>query len=147
MGTARSWPWCCSFFLATPSVPPNQISFTPTPVIGSLSTLRTSKWRGLKFAFRFDARQPTSLLYKKIADGFELEGAIYTAPKRVDENRLNKRILLSVAQWHTHVNICLPPKRDAKTADWKKFGPNGSILTESECNAMDGRWMPDSSVG
>jgi hypothetical protein len=59
-----------------------------------------------------------------------------------DENGLNKRIPLSVAQWHAHVNICLPPKRDAKTADWKKFGPNGSILIESECDAMDGRWVP-----
>jgi len=102
----------------------------------------TNKWRGLKSAFRFDARQPTSLLYNKTADGFELEGAMYTAPKRADENGLNKRIPLSVAQWHAHVNICLPPKRDAKTADWKKFGPNVSILTESECDAMDGRWMP-----
>lgn len=102
----------------------------------------TNKWRGLKSVFRFDARQPTSLLYNKTADGFELEGAMYTAPKRADENGLNKRIPLSVAQWHAHVNICLPPKRDAKAADWKKFGPNGSILIESECDAMDGRWMP-----
>jgi len=102
----------------------------------------TSKWRGFKSAFRFSPEQPTSLLYKKTADGYELEGAMFTAPKRVDENALNKRIPLSVAQWHAHVNICLPPKREVKTADWTEFGPNGSILTESECNTVDGRWVP-----
>ena len=103
----------------------------------------TSKWRAFKSAFRFNAEQPTSLLYKKTSDGrYELEGAMFTAPKRADENDLNKRIPLSVAQWHAHVNICLPPKRDAKTADWSKFGPKGSILSEAECDAVKGRWMP-----
>src|SRR5262245_15411814 len=102
----------------------------------------TSKWRGFKSAFRFNPEQPTSLLYKKTTEGYELEGAMYTAPKRATEKDLNARIPLSVAQWHAHVNICLPPKRTAKTADWKKFGPNGSIRTESECDAMNGRWVP-----
>ena len=64
---------------------------------------------------------------------------MYTAPKRADENDLNERIPLSVTQWHAHVNICLPAKRDAKTADWKQFGPNGSILTEEQCAAAKGR--------
>ena len=102
----------------------------------------TSKWRGFKAAFRFNPEQPTSLLYKKTADGYELEGAMYTAPKRADEQDLHKRIPLSVAQWHAHVNICLPPKRSAKTADWSRFGPAGSILTEAECDAVKGRWVP-----
>jgi hypothetical protein len=102
----------------------------------------TSKWRGFKSAFRFNPEQPTSLLYKKTADGYELEGAMYTAPKRADEQDLDDRIPLSVAQWHTHVNICLPPKRQARTADWNRFGPKGSILSEPECDAMNGRWVP-----
>jgi hypothetical protein len=102
----------------------------------------TSKWRGFKSAFRFHAGQPTSLLYKKTADGYELEGAMYTAPKRADENDLHKRIPLSVARWHAHVDICLPAKRQAKTADWKAFGPNGSIIREGECDAVKGRWVP-----
>jgi hypothetical protein len=103
----------------------------------------TSKWRAIKSAFQFDPIRPTSLLYKKTADGeYELEGAMYTAPKRAKEKDLNTRIPLSVAQWHAHVNICLPPRRDTKTADWKKFGPQGSILTESECDVMNGRWVP-----
>ncbi len=105
----------------------------------------TSKWRGFKSAFRFNAEQPTSLLYKKTADGYELEGAMYTAPKRADEADLHKRVPLSVAQWHAHVNICLPPKQEAKTADWKQFGPNGSILTEAECDSVKGRWVPQLS--
>ena len=31
----------------------------------------TSKWRAFKSAFRFNAEQPTSLRYKKTADGYE----------------------------------------------------------------------------
>lgn len=101
----------------------------------------TSKWRGFKSAFRFNPEQPTSLLYRKTTEGYELEGAMYTAPKRATEKDLNVRIPLSVAQWHAHVNICLPPKRAVKTADWKRFGPNGSILSERDCDAVNGRWI------
>ncbi len=100
----------------------------------------TSKWRGFKSAFRFNAAQPTSLLYKKTPGGYELEGAMYTAPKRADEEDLHKRIPLSIAQWHAHVNICLPRKQEVKSADWTRFGPNGSISTESECDRASGRW-------
>ena len=102
----------------------------------------TSKWRGFKSAFRFNPEQPTSLLYKKTADGYELEGAMYTAPKRAGESELHKRIPLSVAQWHAHVNICLPPKSRIGTADWNRFGPNGTIQTEGECDVAGGRWIP-----
>ena len=102
----------------------------------------TNKWRGIKSAFRFDAEQPTSLLYKKTSEGYELEGAMYTAPKRADEEALHKRIPLSVAQWHAHVQICLPPKHEDNTADWRRFGPKGTIVTEAECKASAGRWVP-----
>lgn len=102
----------------------------------------TSKWRGFKAAFQFDPEKPTSLLYKKTAAGYELEGAMFTAPKRADEEDLHKRIPLSVAQWHAHVSICLPPKRELKSADWTRFGPNGTIITEAECDLEKGRWIP-----
>jgi hypothetical protein len=102
----------------------------------------TRKWNGFKAAFSFDPKQPTSLLYKKTPDGYELEGAMFTAPKWTSEEELNKRIPLSIAQWHAHVNICLPPKKDMQTADWKKFGPKGSILTEAECKQAGGRFLP-----
>jgi hypothetical protein len=96
----------------------------------------------LKAAFPFNAAEPTSLLYRKTPGGYELEGAMYTAPKRANEDALDSRIPLSVAQWHAHVDICLPPRQKGKTADWKKFGPNGSIVTERECDAVKGRWIP-----
>ncbi|HKY70611.1 MAG TPA: hypothetical protein VJL88_01705 [Nitrospira sp.] len=102
----------------------------------------TSKWRGFKSAFRFNAAQPTSLLYKKTSKGYELEGAMYTAPKRTSESELDKRVPLSVARWHAHVNICLPPKRSVQTADWSRFGPKGTIVTEAECDQAKGRWVP-----
>lgn len=101
----------------------------------------TSKWRGVKAAFRFNPAEPTSFLYRKTSDGYELEGAMYTAPKRMTEGDLDDRIPLSVAQWHAHVNICLPPKRDAKAADWTKFGPKGAILTEKDCDQVKGRFV------
>jgi len=102
----------------------------------------TRKWNGFKAAFSFDPKQPTSLLYKKTADGYRLEGAMFTAPKWTSEEELNKRIPLSIAQWHAHVNICLPQKKDMQTADWKKFGPKGSIVTEAECQQAGGRFLP-----
>jgi hypothetical protein len=102
----------------------------------------TRKWNGFKAAFSFDPKQPTSLLYRKTPDGYELEGAMFTAPKWASEADLDKRIPLSIAQWHAHVNICLPQKKDMQTADWKKFGPKGSILTEAECKQAGGRFVP-----
>ena len=102
----------------------------------------TRKWNGFKAAFTFDPKQPTSLLYRKTANGYELEGAMFTAPKWASEDDLNKRIPLSIAQWHAHVNICLPPKKDMQTADWKTFGPKGSILTKAECDQAGGRFIP-----
>ena len=102
----------------------------------------TRKWNGFKAAFSFDPKQPTSLLYRKTPDGYELEGAMFTAPKWASEADLDKRIPLSIAQWHAHVNICLPQKKDMQSADWKKFGPKGSILTEAECKQAGGRFVP-----
>ena len=102
----------------------------------------TRKWNGFKAAFNFDPKQPTSLLYRKTPDGYELEGAMFTAPKWASEAELNERIPLSIAQWHAHVNICLPQKKDMQTADWKKYGPKGSILTKAECDQAGGRFLP-----
>ena len=102
----------------------------------------TRKWNGFKAAFSFDPKQPTSLLYRKTPEGYELEGAMFTAPKWASEADLNKRIPLSIAQWHAHVNICLPQKKDMQSADWKKFGPKGAILTKPECDQAGGRFVP-----
>ena len=102
----------------------------------------TNYWRGFEAAFRFNPAEPTSLLYKKTADGYQLLGAMYTAPKRMTEEQLNERIPLSVGRWHAHVNICLPPPDRKLTADWSTFGFAGSIATRDACEKAGGRFEP-----
>lgn len=93
--------------------------------------------------FNFDPAKPTSLLYKKVNGEYQLEGAMYTAPKRLTEDQLNERIPLSIAHWHEHVNLCLPPKDvPLKQANWGQFGLRGAIATQDACDAAGGRWMP-----
>jgi len=92
--------------------------------------------------FGFDPARPTSLLYKPVPGGFELVGAMYTAPRRFDEGQLDERVPLSIAAWHLHVNICLPPKSKYATADWQRFGFKGTIATASECQAGGGIFHP-----
>lgn len=102
----------------------------------------TSKTNGFKAAFTFDPASPTALLYKRTGNGYELEGAMYTAPKRMSEERLDERVPLSVAQWHAHVNICLPPEGIKRGMDWAKFGFKGSLATEQECQQAGGKFFP-----
>ena len=95
-------------------------------------------------AFHFNAEHPTSLLYEKHGEDYKLIGVMYTAPKRVSEEQLDKRIPLSIAQWHEHVNFCAPPA-DKKNQMWgpqARFGLAGSITTKDECEAAGGRFMP-----
>src|SRR5271156_3906669 len=97
---------------------------------------------GLAAQFSFDPAKPTSLLYKKVNGGYELEGAMYTAPKRLTEAQLNERIPLSIAHWHEHVNLCLPPKGvGIGQADLTQFGLRGAIATQDACEP-GGRCMP-----
>ncbi|HTR46522.1 MAG TPA: hypothetical protein VMM16_03935 [Verrucomicrobiae bacterium] len=94
-------------------------------------------------AFIFNPAHPTSLLYRKTADGYELQGAMYTAPKNATEQQLNDRVPLSLARWHEHVNLCMPPKgTPAQQVDWKQFGLTGSIATHDACAKAGGLWIP-----
>ena len=103
----------------------------------------TKYLNGFLEAFSFDASRPTSLLYKKTSDGYELVGAMYTMPKRATEEQLNARIPLSVAMWHLHTNLCMPPKdQQFRNADWTRFGLKGSIATPDACDAAGGRFQP-----
>jgi hypothetical protein len=104
----------------------------------------TKFWYAVKAQFSFNPAQPTSLLYQRTSEGgYELIGAMYTAPRRWTEDQLNARVPLSVARWHQHVNFCLPPRgTDMHTADWSKFGLNGSIATKAACDAAGGRFFP-----
>ena len=104
----------------------------------------TRKWYGLKAAFIFNPSEPTSLLYQATPDGgYKLIGAMYTDHKGASEDQLNERVPLSVARWHRHINLCFPARgTDMKSADWTKFGFNGSIATKPACDAVNGRFFP-----
>jgi hypothetical protein len=102
----------------------------------------TNYMNGFLEAFKFDPARPTSLLYKKTSTGYELVGAMYTMPKRATEDQLNERVPLSVASWHLHTNLCMPPANQRRNADWTKFGLRGSIATQEACNAAGGRFHP-----
>jgi hypothetical protein len=102
----------------------------------------TSYKNGFMAAMRFDPSLPTSLLYRKTRDGYELVGAMYTMPKRASEDQLNERVPLSVAMWHLHSNLCMPRKDQRQTADWTRFGLKGSIATQEACDAAGGNFHP-----
>jgi len=99
----------------------------------------TKKLNGFKAALTFDPAQPTAMLYRETERDYELIGAMYIAPKDASEQELHARVPLSVARWHAHVNVCIPPKG---TADWARFGVRGSIATEAGCRKAGGRFVP-----
>jgi hypothetical protein len=93
----------------------------------------------------FDPLKPTSLLYKKTADGgYKLVGAMYTARVDASEEDLNGRIPLSIARWHQHVNFCKAPagQKAAYFGPDAKFGLLGSINTREACEAAGGEFHP-----
>jgi hypothetical protein len=99
----------------------------------------------MEAAFRFDAEHPASLLYQDDGHGGKkLIGAMFTAPKNATPAELEQRVPLSIAQWHAHVNLCLPPrdKRDEMFQKNPRFGLAGSITTKDACDAAGGRFMP-----
>lgn len=104
----------------------------------------TNRRYAFEAAFRFNPDHPTSLLYEKHGDDYKLIGLMYTAPRRMSETRLDKRIPLSIAQWHQHVNLCLPPKerRQEMMEPHPQFGLRGSIATQNACEAAGGRFIP-----
>ena len=101
-------------------------------------------------SYAFEARRhfnpdhPTSLLYEKHGDGYKLIGVMYTDRKDASEAELNQRIPLSIAQWHAHVNLCLPPKAEREEVLQPKpqFGITGSISTKEACDAAGGEFIP-----
>ena len=99
---------------------------------------------------QFDASRPTSLLYEKTpgkqpgAEGYyKLVGVMYTDRLRAQEEELNSRIPLSIATWHLHTNLCMPPGGSLidMTGPHPKFGLNGSITTREACEAAGGRFQ------
>jgi hypothetical protein len=102
----------------------------------------TNYLNGFLESFTFDPARPTSLLYRKTATGYELVGAMYTMPKSATEEQLNERVPLSMATWHQHTNLCVPPRDGRRKADYMKFGLRGSIHTKEACDAAGGKFYP-----
>jgi hypothetical protein len=93
----------------------------------------------------FDPLKPTSLLYKKTADGgYKLVGVMYTDRVDASEDELNQRIPLSIARWHQHTNFCKAPEgqKRAYFGPDAKFGLLGSINTKEACEAAGGEFHP-----
>lgn len=72
---------------------------------------------------------------------------MYTAPRGATLDELNARVPLSVAEWHMHTNLCLPPKGEgnmlrARGDSAREFGLRGTIVTQAECDAAGGRFFP-----
>lgn len=111
-----------------PQLPPPQYHFT--------------NWRyGLLGTFKFDPAKPTSLLYRRTGGKYVLSGAMYTAAARATADQLDARVPSSIARWHAHVNICLPP-RNARRVDWSQLGFTGAIAIEAACEEAGGRFLP-----
>jgi len=108
----------------------------------------TKAGAAIRAQFRFDAAEPTSLLYKRHTDGsMRLVGAMYTAPKDATAEELNERVPLGIARWHLHTNMCVPRFKDRER--WVEvenglpvFGPASPIATRQACDAVDGRFLP-----
>jgi hypothetical protein len=93
----------------------------------------------------FDPLKPTSLLYKKAADGgYQLVGVMYTDRVSASQDEIDQRVPLSIARWHQHVNFCVAPlgHRAEYFGPHAKFGLNGSIDTKEACNAAGGLFLP-----
>ena len=107
----------------------------------------TNYGRAFMAVFHFDPAKPTSILYKRGDDGsLRLVGAMYTMRKRASFDRLNERVPLGIAQWHEHVNWCLPPKgQEARFAERQNgapvFGPESPIASKTECDMVGGRFF------
>ncbi len=118
------------FKIFLPNVPQKQYHFTNYAY-------------AMEAAFEFNPAHPTSLLYRKTNDGYELVGAMYTARRNATEQDLNARVPLSVARWHKHVNFCFGAKGGGfQQVDQKGFGFRGDITTQDACEQAGGRWYP-----
>jgi hypothetical protein len=96
---------------------------------------------------RYDPDQPPALLYTKIEGrnpGYKLIGVMYMVRYGATDDELNARIPLSIAQWHVHLNMCVPPHPEER--NWlmgdRTFGLTGSITTAEACTAAGGYFKP-----
>lgn len=104
---------------------------------------------------RIDPSRPGSLLYERTEDGgLRLIGAMLAAPVTAPLEELNRRVPLSVTQWHLHQNLCVPrpiwdKQKWGRTLPGPRpvFGPGSPITTDAACEAVAGDCCPPSSAG
>jgi hypothetical protein len=116
------------------------------PNVKNQKVYHFTKWsEGFWSAFRWNPSKPTSLLYRRdsTTGRLKLIGAMYTMPRRAPDDALNKRVPLSVAQWHLHTNLCVPRKGEESRFSEKRdgtpiFGLEGTIATKAACDAERG---------
>ena len=98
--------------------------------------------------FRFDPGAPTSLLYRQDSTGaLVLIGVMYSETPGATLEELDRRVPLSIARWHQHVNLCLPAlgtaaRRRGSSSGRPVFGPRSPIATPEACAAAGGRFVP-----
>ncbi len=90
-----------------------------------------------------DPERPSALLYRNTGHGYELAGAMFTAPYASSPLDLNDRIPLALGHWHAHHNICQPRPGTRVTDPVKRgqFGFSGSIVSRAECERAGGAFL------
>lgn len=90
-----------------------------------------------------DPERPMALLYRNTGKGYELAGAMFTAPYASSVVELNRRVPLALGHWHAHRNICQPRPDVVLTdaAQRKRFGFSGSIATRADCERAGGAFL------
>lgn len=118
--------------------------FHPTGRVGE-EVHYTNYRYGRKERQQVNYNQPGSILYRRTANGMKAVGVMYTASRDSTPEQLDAIAPLSFATWHRHVDFCGGPK-GLPIADQfgpsARFGPEGSIHTEQECNQAAGLWIP-----
>ena len=99
-------------------------------------------------AHTFDPARPTSLLYREGTDGtLALIGAMYTAPAGASIDELDRRIPVSLARWHRHINWCAP--KSGSGSEWVAvqdgvplYGPRSPVASREACESTGGIFFP-----
>jgi hypothetical protein len=118
--------------------------FFPSGKIGEEIHYTNYRYRRLEQT-HVDYLRPSSILYKRTADGLQAVGVMYTAPADATPQILDAIAPLSFATWHRHVDFCGGPTSLPQQEQFgpnARFGPQGSIHTEEECTAAHGLWIP-----
>ena len=91
----------------------------------------------------FDPKAPAAILYRRTTAGFELAGVMFTAPISAPMDELDRRIPLALGHWHSHRNICMPPKGAPMETHVQRapFGFEGTITTRAACDVVHGTFL------